>query len=130
MDTIQLSTSRRRELIDITPFIAKAVAASQVEEGMCQVFVPHTTAAVLINEGADPAVGEDILQALGTMLPAIAFSHREGNADAHVLASLIGSSVFVPIAQGELALGRWQAVFFLELDGPRKREVWVTCLRS
>ncbi len=116
--------------MDITAFVAQAVAASGVEEGVCHVFVPHTTAAVLINEGADPAVGEDILAALGAMLPKIPFTHGEGNADAHILASLVGSSVMVPVSEGQLQLGTWQAVFFLELDGPRRREVRVSCLRA
>lgn len=130
MDKIQLQTHRRRELLDITAFVAQAVAASPVEEGVCHVFVPHTTAAVLINEGADPAVGEDILNSLAAMLPKIPFTHLEGNADAHVLASLVGSSVWLPISEGELKLGTWQAIFFLELDGPRRREVWLTALRA
>lgn len=130
MDRIHLQTARRRELVDITAFVAQAVAASGVEEGVCHVFVPHTTAAVLINEGADPAVGEDILAALGAMLPKIPFKHVEGNADAHILASLVGSSVTVPVSEGQLQLGTWQAVFFLELDGPRRREVRVSCLRA
>lgn len=130
MDKIHLQTRRRRELLDITAFVAQAVAASSVEEGVCHIFVPHTTAAVLINEGADPAVGEDILSSLAAMLPKIPFKHVEGNADAHVLASLVGSSVTVPISEGELKLGTWQAIFFLELDGPRRREVWLTALRA
>lgn len=128
MDRIQLQTRRRRELLDITSFVAEAVAASGVEAGVCHVFVPHTTAAVLVNEGADPAVGRDILEALAAMLPKIPFTHLEGNADAHILASLVGSSVTVPVSEGELKLGTWQAIFFLELDGPRRREVWLTPL--
>ena len=128
MDRVQLATKKRRQLLDITPFVARAVEASRVEEGVCHVYVPHTTAAVLVNEGADPAVADDILQALGAMLPQIPFSHLEGNADAHVLASLVGCSVTLPIAGGQLALGTWQAIFFLELDGPRHREVRITCL--
>ncbi|MCS7181777.1 MAG: secondary thiamine-phosphate synthase enzyme YjbQ [Thermoanaerobaculum sp.] len=130
MDRIHLQTNRRRELVDITAFVNQAVGASGVEEGLCLVYVPHTTAGVLINEGADPAVGEDILNALGALLPAITFRHREGNADAHVLASLLNSSVVVPIAESALQLGTWQAIFFVELDGPRRREVRVTCLRA
>ncbi len=130
MDRIQLQTSRRRELLDITSFVAEAVAASPVAEGVCHIFVPHTTAAVFINEGADPAVGENILEALAAMLPKIPFKHMEGNADAHVLASLVGSSVTVPVSEGTLKLGTWQAIFFLELDGPRRREVWLSSLRA
>lgn len=130
MDVIEVATRRRRQLVDITSFVQSAVAAAEVIEGACHVYIPHTTAAVLINENADPAVGDDILAALDAMLPALAWKHAEGNSDAHVLASLIGTSVAIPIADGKLALGRWQGVFLLELDGPRRREVWVTCLRA
>lgn len=130
MTRVPLTTSRRQQLLDVTPLVSRAVAGSGVVEGLCHVFVPHTTAAVLINEGADPAVKEDILSALRAMLPAIPFTHAEGNADAHVLASLVGCSVEVPVSGGQLALGRWQAIFFLELDGPRRRELFVTCLRA
>jgi len=129
MDVIEVATQRRRQLVDITSFVQRAVAAAGVAEGMCHVFIPHTTAAVLINENADPDVGDDILAALGAMLPGLAWKHAEGNSDAHVMATLVGASVLVPIAEGDLALGRWQGVYLLELDGPRKREVWVTCLR-
>lgn len=130
MTRVPLSTSRRQQLLDVTPLVSRAVADSGVVEGLCHVFVPHTTAAVLINEGADPAVKEDILSALQAMLPSIPFGHAEGNAGAHVLASLVGSSVLVPVSGGQLVLGRWQAIFFLELDGPRRRELFVTCLRA
>ena len=129
MDVIEVATRRHRQLVDITSFVQRAVAAAGVAEGMCHVFIPHTTAAVLINENADPDVGDDILAALAAMLPGLTWKHVEGNSDAHVMATLVGASVLVPIADGDLALGRWQGVYLLELDGPRKREVWVTCLR-
>lgn len=127
MERFQLVTGRRRELVDITAQLVRAVKRSGQKNGLCHVFVPHTTAAVFINEGADPAVGQDILNALEAMLPKIFFHHVEGNADAHILASLVGSSVTIPVTEGDLALGTWQRVFFLELDGPRRREVRVTC---
>ncbi len=130
MDVIEVSSQRRRQILDVTSFVHEAVAASEVADGVCHVYVPHTTAAVLINENADPAVGDDILSALEAILPAIAWRHLEGNADAHVLASLVGCSVAIPIAEGELELGRWQGIYVLELDGPRRREIRVTCLRS
>jgi secondary thiamine-phosphate synthase enzyme len=130
MDVIGVSSQRRRQLVDVTSFVQEAVAASDVEEGICHVAVPHTTAAVVLNENADPAVGGDILAALAAMLPAVAWRHAEGNSDAHLLSSLVGHSVTVPVSAGELALGRWQAVYLLELDGPRKRELWITCLRA
>ncbi len=130
MDVIEVATQRRRQLVDITSFVQRSVAAGEVAEGMCHVFIPHTTAAVLINENADPDVGDDILAALAAMLPGVPWKHAEGNSDAHLMATLVGASVLVPIADGDLALGRWQGVYLLELDGPRKREVWVTCLRA
>lgn len=130
MDVIEVATQRRRQLVDITSFVQRSVAAGEVVEGMCHVFIPHTTAAVLINENADPDVGDDILAALAAMLPGVPWKHAEGNSDAHLMATLVGASVLVPIADGDLALGRWQGVYLLELDGPRKREVWVTCLRA
>jgi secondary thiamine-phosphate synthase enzyme len=130
MDVIEVSSQRRRQLVDVTAFVQEAVAASGVAEGVCHVAVPHTTAGVFLNENADPAVGEDILNALAKILPAVTWHHSEGNSDAHFLSTLVGHSVAVPITEGELALGRWQAVYLLELDGPRKREIWVTCLRA
>ena len=130
MDVIGVSSGRRRQLLDVTAFVQEAVAASGVGEGVCQVFVPHTTAAIILNENADPAVGQDILEASEKLLPAITWRHLEGNSDAHLLSALLGVSLAIPIAACELTLGRWQAVFFVELDGPRKREIWVTCLRA
>jgi len=128
MDVIEVASQRRRQLVDVTSFVQEAVAAAGVAEGLCHVAVPHTTAAVLVNENADPAVGEDILAALAATLPDIRWRHVEGNSDAHVLSTLVGHSVTLPIREGELALGRWQAVYLLELDGPRKRELWITCI--
>jgi secondary thiamine-phosphate synthase enzyme len=130
MDVIGVSSQRRRQLVDVTAFIQEGVAASGVDDGVCHVAVPHTTAAILLNENADPAVGEDILAGLTAILPNVDWRHSEGNSDAHFLSTLVGHSVTIPISAGELALGRWQAVYLLELDGPRRREIWVTCLRA
>jgi len=130
MDVIEVASRHRRQLIDITSFVQKAVEASEVVDGVCHVFIPHTTAAPLVSENADPAVGDDVLAALEKMVPAIRFRHAEGNSDAHLFAALIGPGLVLPISNGELTLGRWQAVFLLELDGPRRREVWITCLRA
>jgi len=130
VDVIEVSSQRRRQLVDVTRFIQESVAASGVSDGICHVAVPHTTAAVLLNENADPAVAEDILAGLAATLPALSWRHTEGNSDAHFLSTLVGHSVTVPINDGELALGRWQAVYLLELDGPRRRELWITCLRA
>jgi secondary thiamine-phosphate synthase enzyme len=130
VDVIEVTSQRRRQLVDVTSFVQEAVAASAVEEGTCLVSVPHTTAAVTLNENADPDVAEDLVAALGALVPQVAWRHAEGNSDAHLLSSLVGTAVSVPITSGELALGRWQAIYLVELDGPRKRELWVTCLRA
>ena len=112
--------------IDITRKVAEIVHRSQVRQGICQVFVPHTTAGVTINEHADPDVVSDLGMALDRMVPWDAGSaHGEGNSAAHMKASLMGSSVRVIVSGGRLCLGTWQGVFFCEFDGPREREVWV-----
>ena len=129
MDVIEVSSQRRRQLIDITSFVREAVDAAEIGDGVCHVFVPHTTAAVTLNENADPAVAGDLLAALDAMVPGVRFTHAEGNSDAHLLSTLVGASETVPVSGGELTLGRWQAIYLVELDGPRRREVWVSCLR-
>lgn len=128
MDVIGVFSQRRRQLLDITSFVQQAVEASGVAEGVCHVYAPHTTAALTLNENADPTVGQDLLEALEGILPAVRWRHSEGNSDAHFLSTLVGASLTIPISEGELRLGRWQAVYFVELDGPRRREVWITCL--
>jgi len=123
---IQLRSSKRIELIDITPKVQEIVAASGVKEGVCLVFVPHTTAAVTLNEHADPSVAYDILERLSSLVPERAsYRHTEGNADSHIKASLMGSTVMVPVGDGKLLLGTWQGIFFCEFDGPRNRRVIV-----
>ncbi len=124
--TIDVRTGARTEFIDITSSIASAVKESGVESGSCLVFVPHTTAAVTINEGADPSVRSDILRALNSLIPFSAnYEHSEGNSAAHIKASIIGSSVEVIIDRGELLLGTWQSIYFCEFDGPRHRSVHI-----
>lgn len=130
MEVIPVATGRERELVDISGLVAAAVGRSGLRDGLCHVFVPHTTAGIVINENADPDVAGDLVRALDAMLPAIGFRHAEGNSPAHLVASLVGSSVMVPVAVGKLALGRWQGIFLLEWDGPRKRRVQVTVLRQ
>ena len=118
-------------MIDITSPVQEAVGRSGVGDGLCHVFCPHTTAGLVVNEGADPDVRADLLNALGRLAPADgSYAHAEGNADAHILSTLTGTSVRILVRGGELDLGRWQAVFFCEFDGPRRREVWVRLLRS
>jgi secondary thiamine-phosphate synthase enzyme len=124
--TLVIKTSRRSELKDVTAEIEAAVRESGCADGVCHLYVPHTTAGVLVNEGDDPAVARDIEAALDRMVPHSAgFTHAEGNADSHIKTALIGSSETVWIEAGRLALGRWQAVFFAEFDGPRTRELRV-----
>ncbi len=119
-----IQTSRRNEFIDITAQIQDLV--EEVSEGVATVFVPHTTTAVTINENADPAVPRDILKKLEELIPQQDnYSHMEGNSDAHIKASLFGSSVRVIIKDGQLLLGTWQAIFFCEFDGPRTRKFYV-----
>ncbi|RLC09573.1 MAG: YjbQ family protein [Deltaproteobacteria bacterium] len=119
---IPIKTHRRNELVDITSTIRGLIDESGVSEGICHIFVPHTTAAVTINEKADPAVATDISNTLEKMVPAgWEYRHAEGNSDSHVKSSLVGASEFVIITEGRPLLGTWQAVFFCEFDGPRSR---------
>jgi len=123
---VSVETSARTQLKDITREVAAVVKEAGVENGACQLYVPHTTAGILINESDDPDVARDIGEALDRLVPRNAgYKHFEGNADSHIKASLVGSSQVVPIEGGRLGLGRWQGIFFCEFDGPRKREVKV-----
>ncbi len=127
MNELSISTRSRTEFIDITSHVARAVSDMGVADGAVQVFVPHTTAGVTINENADPDVMADVASALERAVPSRAgYRHGEGNAAAHVKASLMGSSVLVPVVAGQLRLGTWQGVYFCEFDGPRSRRVWVS----
>lgn len=122
MKSYNLSTSERAGLYDITEQVRQAVAESGVQEGSCLVYCPHTTAGLTINENADPDVPRDILGALERLVPwRAAYRHSEGNAAAHIKAALLGSSVLLPVVGGKPLLGTWQAVFFCEFDGPRRR---------
>jgi secondary thiamine-phosphate synthase enzyme len=122
MRAISVRTRKRNELIDITAEILKAISESGVKEGLCHIFVPHTTAAVTINEKADPDVARDIEETLARLVPAEGrYRHSEGNSDSHVKSSLVGASDFLIVREGTAVLGTWQAVFFCEFDGPRSR---------
>jgi len=126
MIELHVSSRRRSEMILITEAVAGAAERLGVRDGWVTVFVPHTTAGVTINENADPDVAEDLLRALDRAVPWSGdYAHDEGNAAAHVKASLMGSSVRVPVEGGRLRLGTWQGVFFCEFDGPRRRSIWV-----
>ncbi len=123
---ISVRTTKRNEFVDITAEIQSVVETSGVKSGICYVYVPHTTAAVTINEGADPSVKRDILMMLEELIPHSAgYAHMEGNSDAHIKSSLIGASETIIIKDGRLQLGTWQSVFFCEFDGPRSRKIIV-----
>jgi secondary thiamine-phosphate synthase enzyme len=124
--TFEVATRRRAQLVDITERVGEAVARSGIDEGLCFVFIPHTTAGVTINEGADPDVARDIESHLAEIVPKEAvFEHAEGNSDSHIKTVLVGPSCTAPVRGGKLALGTWQAIFLCEWDGPRTRRVEV-----
>ena len=126
---LTVKTNAQTELIDITAPIERTVAASGVRQGLCLVYVPHTTAGVTINENADPSVRTDLLMVLDQMVPWKAdYRHGEGNSPAHVKATLVGASQTIAVEGGRLVLGTWQGIFFCEFDGPRRRSVHVRIL--
>ncbi len=128
MKILHVRSKNRAELIDITMELQNEVQRFGMSQGLCIVYVPHTTAAVTINEGADAAVQSDILKELDKMVPwQDGYRHAEGNAAAHIKATLVGSSEMILIENGRLLLGTWQRVFFCEFDGPRNRTVYVKC---
>jgi len=126
MITLTLTTRSRTEFVDITAQVRREITAAGIKEGICTVFVPHTTARVTINEHADPSVVDDLLMQLKKLAPAEgSYRHAEGNSDAHIKASLMGASQAVIIENGAPVLGTWQGIFFCEFDGPRTRKVWL-----
>lgn len=126
MREIEITTRFRTQFVDVTDKIHLAVAESGIREGYCTLFVPHTTAAVTINENADPDVAKDIIAFLDQIAPKRnKYRHREGNSDAHIKSSLLGTSLQVIVTGGRIALGTWQGIYFCEFDGPRSRKLWV-----
>jgi secondary thiamine-phosphate synthase enzyme len=126
ISTISISTRNRSEMIDITSKVTDLLQKAGLEEGVCCIYVPHTTAGITINEGADPSVVTDIQTMLSTLVPwEASYRHLEGNAAAHIKSSLVGSSVSVLVESGRLKLGTWQAIFFCEFDGPRTRKIHI-----
>ena len=124
--TISVRTDSRIQMVDITASVQGEVSKAGVSDGICVVYVPHTTAGITINEGADPAVCQDIIAKLNELVPPNAgYRHMEGNADSHIKASLMGSSVTLLVENGRLVLGTWQKIFFCEFDGPRSRRVYI-----
>jgi secondary thiamine-phosphate synthase enzyme len=129
MQTLNVKTNQRTQLVDVTAQVQKAVASSGVAEGICYLYVPHTTAAITINECADPDVARDVEGALDRLVPVTGpYRHSEGNSDSHVKAALVGTNQIVFVKSGKLNLGRWQGVFFCEFDGPRDRKLHVKVL--
>jgi len=127
--TITVKTKAKTEFIDITREIEEVIRSEGVKEGVCMLFVPHTTAAITINESADPSVKSDILMILNKIVPwEESYRHLEGNSPAHIKSSIIGPSEIIAVEDGRLKLGTWQGVFFCEFDGPRTRKVHVRSL--
>ncbi len=129
MFKFSISTIEQTGLSDITRQVQEAVSKSGINDGICYVFVPHTTAAVTINENADPDVGDDMIMELNKIIPfSDSYKHMEGNSAAHIKATLTGSSEMILVENGKLQLGTWQGIYFCEYDGPRRRQVWVQVL--
>ena len=127
LETETVQTKQRSQMIDVTNRVQQMVAREQITDGMAIVYVPHTTAAVTINENADPDVKSDMLRKLETLIPKAEayYRHGEGNSDSHVKTSLVGNSVTVLINHGSLLLGQWQGIYLCEFDGPRRREMHI-----
>lgn len=131
IETFQVRSTRKTEMIDVTGSVQKAVKRRGVSEGVCIVFVPHTTAAVTINENADPAVPQDMVTILNKIIPSEEqYLHVEGNSPAHIKASLLGFAQTVFVESGKLVLGTWQGIFFCEFDGPRTRKIHIKVIQE
>ena len=129
---IEIETGKRCEIIDITDKVKDFVEKQKVKDGICFIFVPHATAAIVINENYDPLVREDICDALSKLVPRGKWRHDriDGNADAHIKSSIVGCSTQIPIENGKLCLGIWQGIGLLELDGPKKRKIILKIIKS
>ena len=128
---LSVKTRETTELVDITSEIIKLVRKSGVDQGLCMLYVPHTTAAVTINESADPTVKSDILKVINQVIPWEAnYRHLEGNSAAHIKTTLVGSSEIIAIEGQKLVLGTWQGIFFCEFDGPRNRKIHVRIMEA
>jgi secondary thiamine-phosphate synthase enzyme len=130
MHELTIKSSKRNQFIDVTSKIHEIIDKSKVKKGICFLFVPHTTAAITINEGADPDVSTDIQRKLSQLIPANNnYMHSEGNSDSHIKSSLIGCSEMILIEKEKLVLGTWQKIFFCEFDGPRTRKILIQFLK-
>ncbi|MGB6885436.1 MAG: secondary thiamine-phosphate synthase enzyme YjbQ [Candidatus Acidiferrum sp.] len=131
MEVLRVKTERRTEFVDVTSEVKLAVERASVASGVCCVYVPHTTAGVVINEHFDPDVATDLEGVFERLVPRVGpYRHVEGNSDSHAKAVLTGSSQMIFLEEGKLMLGRWQGVFFCEFDGPRERKIWVKVVGS
>ena len=132
MQVIKVRSSQREELVEFTDQVQEKLEESGADEGVCFLFVQHTTAGLTVNENADPDVPRDMLHLLRTLIPqhGMGFRHGEQNSDSHIKATLVGSSVSVPFKDGKLLLGRWQGIFLCEFDGPRERKVVLQIIRG
>ena len=129
MEVLRVKTERRTQLVDVTREVERAVEKAGVSAGICCIYVPHTTAGVMINEHFDPDVATDLEGVFERMVPKSgSYQHSEGNSDSHAKAALAGTSQMIFVEDGKLALGRWQGVFFCEFDGPRDRKLWIKVL--
>jgi len=130
MGVIRIKTTKGTSFVNITPLVREEVRKSNIKSGLCVIYVPHTTCAVFINEGADPDVIKDISYALEKLIPwnDSSYAHSEGNSAAHIRSSIIGNSRIVPVENGELMLGTWESIFIAEFDGPRERKVIIKVL--
>jgi len=126
MRELRVTTRSTSEFIDISDRVQAEVDRAGIQDGLCVLYCPHTTAAITVNEAADPSVAADIQDALDRIVPTEGrWRHLEGNSPAHVKATMVGASTQIPICEGQLVLGRWQGIFFCEFDGPRDRTMWV-----
>ncbi len=124
--TIRIRTAHRTQMLEVTDDVCRLLSESRLHNGVCQLYVPHTTAGITINENADPDVVRDMEMAFDRLVPRDAgYRHAEGNADSHIKTALVGNSASVFVESGALVLGRWQGIFFCEFDGPRQREIFV-----
>ncbi len=131
MKVLQIKTQKRIEMLDITREVQSVLAESHIDSGVCVLFVPHTTAAVTINEHADPSVKEDILDVLSRLVPyGKNYRHLEGNSDAHIKSTIVSPSLSLIVENGKIALGTWQGVFFCEFDGPRNRRLYIKVIKQ
>lgn len=128
---ISVSTPQKVTLVDITEKIEEVIKKSNIKNGICFIFVPHTTAGIVINENYDPSVVRDILASYERIIPSnIPYTHAEGNSPAHIKSTIVGTNTFIFIREGKLKLGTWQGIFLAEFDGPRYRKVWVNIVED